>query len=199
MLPGADISHWNGDVNLDIAKANGLGFVSIKATEGHLRTDPFFHANRRKARAANLAHAFYHYFDPTRDASLQARHYLDVVGDDFSSIMPPALDLEEQGTMDPHDYVRSVAAWLEMVEANTRRKVLIYTYPWFTEAYLHNCFAGHFLWYARYTGDSRWPNAPYHWPVTIWQWSEYGSWEGLGHGNVDLNRFPGSAAEIIAL
>lgn len=59
---GIDISKYQGDVDWRAARADGVEFVYIKATEGGDRLDERFHENWRGARDAGIPHGAYHFF-----------------------------------------------------------------------------------------------------------------------------------------
>src|SRR6185295_15689892 len=73
-----DISHHNGDVDLETAKANGILGVIQKATQGQSGNDPTFKTNRTKANDAGVMFGAYH-FATGSDGLKQAQHFLDVV------------------------------------------------------------------------------------------------------------------------
>jgi lysozyme len=56
-----DISHHNGVVDLQKAKANGLVGVIQKATQGESFVDPTFETNRTAAINAGLLFGAYHF------------------------------------------------------------------------------------------------------------------------------------------
>ena len=195
MLEGFDCSHYQGYIDWPAAKG-GASFAFIKASEGVDMTDARYHSNVRRAASAGVIPGAYHFFLPTRDATEQAKHYLQVVGS-FLGMLPPVIDLETQGDMDPADYRKSLSAWLHVVETETGHKAIIYTYPDFGERMLADAYIGHSLWIAAYRPEPvtlAWPKA------TFWQYSEHGSFEGVpGAGQVDLDRFLGSEEELKAL
>ncbi|KAH9917661.1 glycoside hydrolase family 25 protein [Epithele typhae] len=70
---GVDISHYQGTVNFNTLKSNGLSFVYIKATEGTTYTDPMFSTNYDGATSAGLIRGAYHFAHPdTSSGAVQA-------------------------------------------------------------------------------------------------------------------------------
>ncbi len=59
---GIDISRWQGVVDWPAARANGVGFAYLKATEGGDTLDPLFRTNWAAAARAGVPRGAYHYF-----------------------------------------------------------------------------------------------------------------------------------------
>src|ERR1017187_3510474 len=73
-----DLSHHNGHVDLQKAKAAGIAGVIQKAAQGTSFTDPTFAVNRQKAADAGLLFGAYH-FGVGADGVEQADFFLKVV------------------------------------------------------------------------------------------------------------------------
>lgn len=73
---GIDVSKWNGDVDWPTVRQSGVSFVFIKATEGKDMVDPRFDEYWRKARAAGLPHAPYHFYYFCSTADEQADWFI---------------------------------------------------------------------------------------------------------------------------
>lgn len=69
---GCDISHWQGLVNLLVAKNNGCSFVIIKACDGSLNTN-YFIENRNKAKEVGLLWGAYVWLYPNNRVSIAAQ------------------------------------------------------------------------------------------------------------------------------
>lgn len=59
-----DTSQFQGDIDFQAIKNEGIPCVILKATEGYGFTDPKFHENRRDAHAAGLVVGMYHLARP---------------------------------------------------------------------------------------------------------------------------------------
>jgi Glycosyl hydrolases family 25 len=66
-VPGIDISHYQGTVNWDQIKKDGIQFVYIKATQGEHYVDKLFEKHKQGAQQAKLLHGYYHFFEPDAD------------------------------------------------------------------------------------------------------------------------------------
>src|SRR5262245_21557225 len=86
-----DLSHHNGEVDLDEAAADGVFGVIPKATQGVGYQDPTYVTNRTKARVAPLQWGAYH-FGTGADGVQQAAHFLEVVQPEADTLL--ALDFE---------------------------------------------------------------------------------------------------------
>lgn len=76
---GADISDYQGEFDMARLKAEGFGFVIIKATEGSAWKSRYFASNLRKAQAAGLAVAAYHYQRSNASAQAQVDNIVSMV------------------------------------------------------------------------------------------------------------------------
>jgi len=109
------------------------------------------------------------------------------------------LDLEASGGLSVSALRNWTATWLQTVEQLTGRTPMIYVSPSFWEYYLGNstAFTRYPLWIANYGVSS--PRVPGGWPTwTFWQRTSTGSVSGIS-GNVDMNRFNGTSAQLAAL
>lgn len=98
MLHGADVSKYQGKIDWD-AFAPQLDFVFMRATFG-TATDTQFARNRAEAARSGLVRGYYHFGEPSEDATQQARFFCDAVGTLAPGEMDLVLDLEttQRGT-----------------------------------------------------------------------------------------------------
>jgi lysozyme len=90
---GSDTSRFQTSVNWAEARANGVSFVFIKATEGGDLVDPAFGENWQRARAAGVRTGAYHFWYHCRPGVEQARWFIRHVPR-AAGALPPVLDLE---------------------------------------------------------------------------------------------------------
>jgi GH25 family lysozyme M1 (1,4-beta-N-acetylmuramidase) len=195
-----DISHYNGDVNFELAQGDGIIGVIHKATEGPTDVDPMYETNRAKAVAAGLLWGAYH-FAVGGDGIAQAQHFLDVVGTFDNTLL--ALDLEPNptGTSMSLDDAR---AFVTHVNAVTGRFPGLYSGSYIKQLLgsgkdpvLAQCW----LWLPEY-GPT--PVVPANWSTwTMWQYTDgtVGSepHDVAGIGNCDRDQFNGTEAQLRAL
>lgn len=192
---GIDTSRWQGHVDWPAARAAGVNFAFIKATEGGDLVDPLFRSNWDAARRSGVAHGAYHFFYFCRPAIEQARWFITNVPDGG---LPPVLDMEWTPfsptctRRPPAADVRAEAEiFLDALERHYGQRPLVYTSVDFyadnalgrlprTEFWLRTV-AAH--------PSKTYPGQPW----TFWQYSSTGLVAG-SKGNTDLNVFAGSKA-----
>ncbi|MBV9872848.1 MAG: fibronectin type III domain-containing protein [Frankiaceae bacterium] len=185
---------WN-----QVRKA-GKEFAIVKATEGLTYTNPNFagpHFNDyADAAAAGLVHGAYHFARPAfpivASARSQARYFARVVGPvTTKSTLPPALDLEVDGGLNPPQLVTWAQAFLLQLRKMTNRTPMLYTYPsfWTTNLADPKAFARYPLWMAEY-GVSHAPVAD------LWQYTSTAQVKGIV-GDVDVSKYVGTSSTAL--
>ncbi|KUJ85316.1 glycoside hydrolase [Ruegeria marisrubri] len=196
-IHGIDVSRWQGDIDWPTAKAAGVNFVFIKATEGGDLADPMFDAHRRGARAAGVPWGAYHYFYFCRPAEEQARWFIRHVP--RGADLPHVLDMEwtpysKTCTLRPDGKkVRAEAKkFLDMLEAHYGRRPIVYTTVDFYSDTGIGRLRGTQFWLRSVAGHPRQVYPGAYW--TFWQYTGTGLVPGID-GEVDINVFR-SAPEI---
>ncbi|AZS15378.1 glycoside hydrolase family 25 protein [Paenibacillus lutimineralis] len=203
---GIDVSHWNGTIDWPKVAASGISFAFIKATQNSV--DKKFLENVKGAKAAGLLIGAYHYLDnsvTTADAAKAAakKFYKAIQSAAVDFDLPPVLDYESKsGSLSVAGATTVAKAFLSEIERLTGVRPLLYTYPAFIGNFIG--LSQYPLWIARYStqapvdasGWTRW---------TFWQYSDGQSGGKLPNGSrivggingqVDLNEFDGSVAEL---
>ena len=202
---GIDISRWQhpdgAAINWTQVKADNISFAFIKATEGSSYTNPYFASDRAAAKEVGIYRGAYHFARPSKGtAAKQARYFVSRAGlFKGAGTLPPVLDLEDRGKLGVTALRTWTRNWLSTVEELTGRTPMIYTSPYFWETYLGNArnFTHYRLWVAHYGVSS--PRVPGGWSTwTFWQRTSSGHVDGI-RGNVDMNRFNGTSAQLAAL
>jgi lysozyme len=204
MIPGIDVSHWQGVIDWAKVAQSGVKFAFIKATEfPDKRISVFIDQNLKSnidgAVQNNILWGAYHFFRTHIDPIIQARVFCETVGQ-FNSL-PPVLDLEVAGSKGTKLNER-VQLFVKEVQRITNRRPIIYTSGGFWRSYmLYNRRSdtdwaqAYPLWVAQYT--SNWPTIVYPWASwNFWQYSSSGKLPGIP-GSVDLNWYIGSQEELI--
>ena len=197
MYYGFDISKWNGDVDLNKAKATGKSFVLIRSSYGNVydypdQEDSKFFTNVRKAKEAGLDFGVYHYSYATTVSGMQAeaKGFVNLL----NKIKPipyfVALDIEEQTqyNLSVNQLEKIIKAFIDVVE-KAGYFCALYSYEYFLSklpASLRNRYA---IWCANISNT---PSIPYG----VHQYSFKGSINGIS-GDVDLNRTSIDYAYII--
>ena len=189
---GVDVSVWQGPIDWRAARADGVSFAYLKATEGGDRVDPAFAGHWAATRAAGIPRGAYHFFYHCRPAIEQARWFLAHVPRDASAL-PPVLDMEWNSHSPtcpgrrPAAEVRAEArTFLSAIARATGKRPLLYTT---VDFYAQNALwqlDGVDFWLrstAKHPSDS-FPGQ--HW--LIWQYTATGRVDGIA-GPVDLDAF----------
>jgi GH25 family lysozyme M1 (1,4-beta-N-acetylmuramidase) len=198
---GIDVSHWQGSVNWSRVKAAGMQFAFMKATESTTYTDTAFATNWAGAASVGMYRGAYHFARPkVGTGPAQAEYFVSRVGSfQGAGTLPPVLDLEATGGLGVTALRTWTQQWLTRVEQLTGRTPIIYVSPAFWESNLGNsaAFTRYPLWIAHYGVSA--PRVPGGWPRwTFWQRTSSGRVGGIS-GNVDMNSFSGTSAQLAAL
>ena len=194
---GIDVSKYQSSVDWAKARASGISFAFVKATEGGDRLDDNFMLFWHGAKAAGVPRSAYHFYYFCRPAAEQAAWYIRNVPRDRSAL-PPVLDMD----WNPHSptcklrpdaaTVRSeMRVFLSMVEKHYGKKPIIYTSIDFFDDNNLSTFHGYPYWLRSVAGH---PTERYgsH-PFTFWQYTGTGVVPGI-RGNADINVFNGNMA-----
>jgi lysozyme len=195
-----DISHHNGNVNLQLAKADGIIGVIHKATQGTTIVDPMYQTNRTQAANAGLLWGAYH-FGTGGDGVAQAQHFLNVVGTFENTLL--VLDFE-QNTGGTSMSLADARAFVTEVNQVTGRYPGFYSGSYIKQllgsaedSVLAQCW----LWLPEY-GPT--PVVPANWHTwTMWQYTDgnYGPQPHSvnGIGNCDRDKFNGTEDQLQTL
>lgn len=194
---GVDVASYQGNPDWRKVAESGVQFAITKATEGDDYLNPTFERNWREIKAAGLKRGAYHYARPdANNPEREATYFCTTVkaqGIEAGDVL--ALDLED-GTGPLGDW-----AWrfLRTVQQLTGVRPMLYTGAYFiTEHRLDQTpgLEAYPLWLAAYQPVM--PPVPAPWgAITIWQHTDKASVPGIS-GNVDGNRWIGTAAELAA-
>ena len=193
---GTDVSKYQTSVDWHKARASGVSFAFIKATEGGDRIDDYFDEHWSRTKAAGVPRAAYHFYYFCRPAAEQAAWYIRNVPNDRSA-MPPVLDMEwnpDSPTCkkrpDPATVRSEMKTFLSIVERHYGKKPIIYTSVDFfddNDLKLPRLFLLAAL--GRRPPDGKYASHPF----TFWQYTGTGVVPGI-RGNADINVFNGNMA-----
>jgi len=208
-VAGVDVSHWQGYINWNAARASGIEFAYIKATEGTGYLDSSFDSSYPRAYYAGVVRGAYHFALPNRSAGWVQANFFVNNGGAWSAdnrTLPGMLDIE----YNPYGSVcygmsqTSMVAWIRsfisQYHYRTGRWAVIYTtLDWWSRCTgNYGGFASNNpLFVARYASSAG--TLPRSWSFwTIWQYTSVGRVSGIS-GNVDRDYFNGSRARLLAL
>lgn len=186
MIPGIDISEWQGHVNFQAVKASGVKFVLIRAGYGRSASqeDRYFAEHYAQAKSAGLQVGayWYSYAVSPADAANEARACLTVLGNRHFDF-PIYFDLEEQwqfrqGRSFCDSLVKSFCSVLE--QHGCYAGLYISRSP--LQTYISSVIAQRYaIWVAEYGSRCN-----YNGSYGIWQHSSTGSVPGV-NGSCDLD------------
>ena len=202
MLHGADLSHWQGDVDFTKMVAAGIKFAFFKFTEGTDYVDDRGLYYLKGALSESLPCGAYHYFLPKYDPIEQAEHFLTVMAAHEKAaggelMLPPVIDVEVKASA--ARLQETILTFLEYVEQARGVTPIVYTSPGFWRSYAGKCdeIVRYPLWVAHY--GASYPAQFYPWVSwKFWQYTSAGSVPGCA-GSVDLNLFPGDWLDLLKL
>lgn len=195
---GIDVARFQTSIDWRAARANGVNFAFIKATEGGDLVDPMFRDHWRGAGRAGVARGAYHFFYHCRPAAEQAAVFIRNVPRTRGAL-PPVLDMEWTPFSPtctirrPPEVLRAEAKiFLDIVEAHYGQRPIIYsTVDFYQENQMWR--VGPYPFWLRSVAAH--PDDIYggrHW--TFWQYTSTGLIPGIA-GEVDINVFDGPSAQ----
>lgn len=187
---GADLSKFNRNVNMKLAKQNGMDFVILKAGSGYSGEDPKFQQNYRNAKAAglNVGAYWYSYAVNVEEAKEEAVRYLKILGKKQFEY-PVYLDFEDpsQRRIPTKTKTDMAIAFMSILEKNGYYTGLYSSGSWINNQFEKNRLKDYDIWIA-------------HWHVTspncftpdygMWQFTNKSKIKGVpdtGEGGVDMN------------
>lgn len=198
---GIDISRYQTDIEWDKIKVltdaqgrttnsvnqakdiRNISYVFIKATEGNSFKDKYFKRHWKNAGTSGIRRGAYHFFRSSKDAEVQARHFIRTVGDLSANDLPPVLDIETIHKGCSYKTLNDKAlVWLKTVEKHYGRKPIVYSSASFINDILCKEIKENYpIWVAHY--ETRNPRCEkWH----IWQFADNAVVYGID-GYVDLN------------
>jgi lysozyme len=216
---GIDVSKWQGDIDWErVGREAGLSFATARATMGREYVDEKWHRNLDGMRKSGIpVIGAYHFLRTAWTVQDQVSYFLEALGGSPKGLLIQ-LDVETaaDGTKAG---VGAVGRWLDEWRARTDNyPVIMYTGRWYWQDHLGDPDGRGLkvpLWHSRYlpatvpsgTVREMFPHVPQsYWSVafggwtspTILQFTSSGRVQGI-QGNVDLNAFRGTLAELKTL
>ena len=204
-VAGPDVASWQhpGGAGIDwnAVRDSGNQFAIVKATEGLDYVNPFQVQDSIGIKTAGLMRGTYHYADVSQPAAAQAQKYaLNTLANRLPGDLPPVIDFEESKGLPTAHLVGWLHEFLNVSEALSGKKPIIYTYPSFWRNQVGNSceFSNYPLWIADYNGGSG-PTLPLpgcwgQW--AFWQYTSTANIPGIGGGNTDRSFYGGVAGPL---
>lgn len=198
-IQGVDVSYYQGTFNWSGVKAaDDIKFGYARISDGTGYIDDTFDRNWRVMKEQGILRGGYQYFRPNQDATAQANLVVQKLGRLGPGDLPAMIDVESAGGQSSATIVSKMQTWIQIVQAGTGKKPVIYTGSGFWNASVNSsAFSDHPLWVANYGVSC--PSMPNGWSDwTIWQYCGGDQYCNNGQAH-DCNVFNGSLAELQAL
>lgn len=183
-----DVSEWNGLIDWNEAKADGVEYALIRCGFGkdyESQDDKYFDINMQNALEAGIKVGayFYSYAQSEDAATSEAAHCLRLIEPYRDKLsLPVFYDVEEENI---EDYVEDTIPVFTRILNDAGYNVGVYaTGYWFTHCLQY--VAIDYLWVAYWGNDDGEPHSKPEF-CDIWQYTSKGSVDGIGSGCVDCD------------
>lgn len=125
---GIDVSNWQGYINYEQVKNDGIDIVYIKSSQGNNIVDTYFRINYNNAKANGLKVGFYHFLTARNEeeAIKQAEFFSSVISN-TSPDCKLAMDFEVFGNLTVREVNNISQVFLKRVKEITGKDVIIYS------------------------------------------------------------------------
>lgn len=186
---GIDVSIWQGQINYERVKEDGIKVVYIRSSEGNSYVDPYYLRNYNNAKANGLKIGFYHYLTATteEEAIEQADFFVSLVGG-LEADCRLAMDFEQFYGLGIEEINAVSLAFLERVEEKSGKEVVIYSDAYNARATFGEELAKRYpIWIAEYGVEE--PESNGKWETWVgFQYSSTGEVSGI-NSRVDLDYY----------
>lgn len=186
---GMDVSAWQGYIDYEKVKQEGIEFVYIKATEGTSYTDAYLRYNYENAKRQGIKVGFYHFVRArsSDQAKAEARYFANAI----SGLQPDcrlAMDFEVFGNLGLEQINEISLSFLTETQRITGKEMVIYSNTNDAINVFNQNLANNYpLWVANYGVSEPYDNRKWNSWVGF-QYTSRGTLNGI-NGYVDLNRF----------
>ena len=103
-IRGVDVSSYQGKIDWEKIRQQGIAFAYIKASEGKSYVDPEFKHNWYNAGKAGIVRGAYHFMRFEIDGVSQGQHFVEQMSStqDTEKMLPPVIDVEFHGKYIKH-------------------------------------------------------------------------------------------------
>lgn len=184
---GIDVSHWQGTIDFNKVKSNGVDFVIIKAggSDNGFYKDKKFESYYKGAVDAGLHVGAYYFVGKNctskKDGVADAKRFMKIIKDKQFSF-PVVLDYEAPNALDPKGNTAAAIGFCDTLESN-KYYVSIYAsdISGFKDRLQIDKVDKYDKWVAKYSKEPTYVKN-----YGLWQYSSHGKLDGIT-GYVDLN------------
>lgn len=190
---GIDVSKWNGDIDWDVVKAEGVDFAIIRcgyrgSSSGCLVEDPYFKQNLAEAKKAGINVGIYFFTQATNmvEAVEEASMVITLLGDNTIDY-PVFIDTEGAGGngradgLDTDTRTAVCQTFCKTIENAGYQAGIYASRNWFKNNLYTQQLDGYNIWLAEYRQTPMYDER-----YDMWQYTSSGSVAGI-NGRVDLN------------
>lgn len=183
-IKGIDVSKWQGDINWQKVKSEGIKFAIIRSSYGQMSIDDKFVDNIKGARAAGIDVGVYHYCYATsvRHAEAEAKHFINIIKP-YKLTYPAVLDLEDisQSNLGKPLLTDMAIAFMDIVKDAGYYPMLYASKYWLKRKLDYSRLKNYDIWLAQWASKPTWTGN-----FGIWQYSSTGKVDGI-NSDVDLD------------
>lgn len=177
-----DISSYQPNVDWHAMQSSGTQAIYVKASEGVTWNDLTFISHVQGAHSAGISVGAYHFAHPeANDPIAEAKHFVSVLQQTPTDLMP-VLDLESPtspGMLTGAQITAWAKSFIDYVQAQTGRKVMLYTGVWYVNTYGLHGLGDVPLWIADY-GVPSVPQCGDWTSYLMWQYTDSENLSGIG-------------------
>lgn len=185
---GIDVSIYQGEIDFEKVKKEGIEIVYIRSGEGSDYVDAYFERNYREAKKHGLKVGFYHYVTARseEEAKRQARFFAKTVAGK-SPDCRLAMDFESFGNLSKNEVNELGLIFMQTLEKLSKKEVILYSNAYSARTIWDERVNSYPLWVAEYEVDK--PEEVGTWKTWAgWQYTDRGRINGI-EGNVDKDKF----------
>ena len=188
LIEGIDVSAYQGNIDFNQVKKNGVEIVFIKSSEGFSYVDTKFEQNYNEAKANGLKVGVYHFVTARtiEEAREQAQFFVSLVGNKQIDCKL-AMDFELFGNLNAEEINNIGLEFLRTVESLSGKQAILYSDVSNARNIWNGEILNYPLWVAEY-GVSEPDNVGTWNTWTGWQYTDEGNVNGIS-GFVDRDRF----------
>lgn len=181
---GIDVSNWQGYIEYNDVKNDGIEIVYIKSSQGSTYKDPHFETNYENAKANGLKVGVYHFLTARTEAEArrEARFFAAIISEKQIDCKL-AMDFENFGDLNKTQINEISRAFLEEVENITGKETIIYS-DLYNSQRIFELSNDYPLWIAYYGSSQELERIE-----TTWE-----NWEG--HQYTDMGRVNGISGYV---
>ena len=185
---GIDVSGYQGNIDFEKVKKDGIQVVYIRSSEGTNYIDSKFEQNYKRARDAGLKIGFYHYVTArsVNQAEKEAQFFASVISGKVADCRL-AMDFESFGNLNKREINTIGLAFMKKLEELTKKEVALYSNAYTASRIWEGEVTNYPLWIAQYEVNE--PENSGTWNSWAgWQYTDVGRVTGISN-HVDRDKF----------